>query len=340
MESALTTTPPIRPASSCARADLPLAVGPAIRTAFLMGSTLSPDSSMPLVATLISRPETASLSPALAARAAAAIGASGLDWLAEGIACDLALPAGLAVEDAAGSLRDAVGGEPVDIAVQESAGRRKRILIADMDSTMIDQECIDELADIAGFKAHVAEITRRSMNGEIAFEPALRERVALLKDLPVAVIDKVIAERITLAAGGPTLIATMNAAGAHCALVSGGFTAFTAPIAKMLGFGEHRGNTLLVSGERLAGAVEEPILGRTAKADALTDISGRLGLTPADAIAVGDGANDLDMLQLAGTGVALHAKPAVAAQASIRIDHGDLTALLFIQGYRMSEFAR
>jgi phosphoserine phosphatase len=203
---------------------------------------------------------------------------------------------------------------------------------------MIDQECIDELAGEIGVKDYVADITARSMNGEIAFEPALRERVALLKGIEASVIARIIEERLTLASGGKTLVATMRAGGAWTALVSGGFDAFTTPIAEKLGFHENFANRLIETEGRLTGEVREPILGRAAKAEALERLCLRLGLTPADAIAVGDGANDLDMLRLAGTGVALHAKPAVAAQARIRIDHGDLTALLYLQGYRQSEF--
>jgi phosphoserine phosphatase len=214
------------------------------------------------------------------------------------------------------------------------------MLIADMDSTMIDQECIDELADALGIKAEVAAITARAMNGEIAFEPALRERVLLLRDLPVATIGEVIEKRITLAAGGRELVQTMKKNGAATALVSGGFTAFAERIAAMLGFDEVLANRLLEEGGRLTGAVAEPILGRRAKAEALVSIAARHGLSPADALAVGDGANDLDMIRLAGSGVALHAKPIVAAEAPMRVDHGDLTALLYIQGYRRSEFAR
>ena len=180
---------------------------------------------------------------------------------------------------------------------------------------MIDQECIDELADEVGIKEHVAAITARSMNGEIAFEPALRERVALLKGLDATVVDAIIAKRITLASGGRELVATMKKHGAWTALVSGGFDVFTSRIGAKLGFDENRANRLIETDGKLAGAVAEPILGRAAKADALNEIAARLGLTPADAIAVGDGANDLDMIRLAGTGVALHAKPAVAAEA-------------------------
>ena len=248
------------------------------------------------------------------------------------------MPENLAAEDAAALLREALASEPIDIVVQDTAGRKKKILIADMDSTMIDQECIDELAEEIGVKDHVAAITARSMNGEIAFEPALRERVALLKGLDASVIARIIEGRLTLASGGKALVATMRAHGAWTALVSGGFDAFTSRIAAKLGFHENSANRLIEEDGRLAGEVAEPILGRAAKAEALTRIAAARGLTPADAIAVGDGANDLDMLRLAGAGVALHAKPAVAAEARIRIDHGDLTALLYLQGYRQSEF--
>jgi phosphoserine phosphatase len=293
---------------------------------------------MSLIATLISSP--GRLTPAIGTMAMEAVGASTIGWLAERTACEFALPEGADAETAELRLREALAAEPVDVVVQPAAGRRKRILIADMDSTMIDQECIDELADEIGMKDHIAAITRRAMNGEIAFEPALRERVLLLKGLPVAVIAQVLEKRITLAAGGRELIATMKTNGAHTALVSGGFTAFTGPVAARLGFDENIANRLLEENGKLAGKVAEPILGRQAKADALVKIAARLGLTPADAMAVGDGANDLDMIRLAGSGVALHAKPSVAAEARIRIDHGDLTALLYIQGYRQSEFAR
>ncbi|MET0749371.1 MAG: phosphoserine phosphatase SerB [Rhizobium sp.] len=293
---------------------------------------------MAFVATLIANPSNPVLASRLAERAADAVNAAGLYWLADGIACDIALKDGTDLAAAEAKLRTAIGGAPIDLVLQDVETRRKKLLIADMDSTMIAQECIDELAAEVGLKDRVAAITARAMNGEIAFEPALRERVALLKGLPITVVDDVIAKRITLTPGGPQLIATMKAKGFYTALVSGGFTVFTSRIAATLGFDENRANTLLEEDGALTGFVAEPILGMQAKVDALTDIAATLGISTDEALAVGDGANDLGMLQLAGSGVALHAKPAVAAQAKMRIDHGDLTALLYLQGYRKTDF--
>lgn len=293
---------------------------------------------MAFVATLIANPSNPVLTAAIGEHAAKSAGASGLYWLADGIACDIVLRDDADPVAAAEEIGEAIDGLPLDLVVQLSETRRKSILIADMDSTMIGQECIDELAAEVGLKERVAAITARAMNGEIAFEPALIERVGLLKGLPLSVIDSVIESRITMTPGGATLIATMRARGFHTALVSGGFTVFTGPIAAKLGFHEHRSNRLVVVDGVLTGEVEEPILGRQAKVDALEEIAARLGLTPDDAIAVGDGANDLGMIGIAGSGVALHAKPSVAAEARFRIDHGDLTALLYMQGYRKSDF--
>jgi len=263
---------------------------------------------------------------------------AGLYWLADGIACDIALKDGTDGKAALDKIRSVIGDLAIDAAVQTAETRRKKILIADMDSTMIGQECIDELAAEVGLKDKVSEITARAMNGEIAFEPALRERVGLLKGLPVEVIAQVIDSRITLTPGGRELVATMRANGHYTALVSGGFTSFTSVVAAMIGFDENRANILESEDGVLSGVVREPILGKQAKVDALEEISARLKLDPEDAIAVGDGANDLGMLGRAGSGVALHAKPSVAAEADIRIDHGDLTALLYLQGYRKADF--
>ena len=227
----------------------------------------------------------------------------------------------------------------VDLIVQPEEGRRKMMLLADMDSTMIQQECIDELAAEAGVGDRVAAITAAAMNGELDFDGALRERVGLLKGLPESVIDEVLDKRITLMPGGQELVATMKANGAYAALVSGGFTAFTEAIAEKLGFDENRANTLISKDGLLTGDVGMPILGKQAKVDALEEITARLGISESDVLAVGDGANDLGMLKRAGTGVALHAKPSVAAQCDVRVNFGDLTALLYLQGYARDAFS-
>jgi len=291
-----------------------------------------------LVATLVANPLQPAVTDDIVAEAARALGQeTERAVLARGIAADLTVPAsadGRAVEE---RLRAALEGAPIDIIVQPAGGRRKRLFLADMDSTMIGQECIDELADFVGLRAEVSEITERAMRGEIAFEPALRERVALLKDLPVNVVDEIIASRITLTPGGRALVQTMRANGGYACLVSGGFTLFTGPVAAKIGFDEHRSNQLIVEGEKLAGKVEEPILGREAKLATLVELRKRFGLKRQDTMAVGDGANDLAMLGEAGLGVAFRAKPAVAAAAHARIDHADLSALLYVQGYRQEE---
>ncbi|MGC2712283.1 MAG: phosphoserine phosphatase SerB, partial [Pseudolabrys sp.] len=219
----------------------------------------------------------------------------------------------------------------IDIVVQPVAARRKKLFLADMDSTMIRQECIDELADYVGLKAHVAAITERAMRGDIAFEPALRERVALLEGLPISVIEEVLRDRIRLTPGGKTLVATMRANGAVTCMVSGGFTLFTDRIAAMIGFDKSRANRLtLLDGHKLAGKVADPVFGRDGKRAALIELRQDLGLAINDTMAIGDGANDLDMILEAGLGVAYHAKPKIAATAPAHIDHGDLTALLYV----------
>ena len=284
------------------------------------------------IASLIAKP--GALDPALVDNLRNAMGGGVATWLSPDESAEFPLPSAPANLD---DLRRSVA-DMADLNVFAAEGRRKAMLLADMDSTMIQQECIDELAEEAGVGAHVKDITARAMNGELDFEGALTERVALLKGLPASVIDSVIESRITLMPGGPELLATMKANGSYCALVSGGFTAFTARVAGMLGFDENRANTLHVENDALTGTVAHPILGREAKVQALEEITARLGLTDSDVLAVGDGANDLGMLQRAGMGVALHAKPSVQAQSAFRVNHGDLTALLYLQGYAKSEF--
>ena len=288
------------------------------------------------IATLLTHPDRPILDRAAVESLRNAWGGGDAVWLNPGVAAEFAIPGVPANRWDAWQALQAIG---IDLVVQKAEGRRKRLLIADMDSTMIEQECIDELADEAGVGAYVASITARAMNGELDFDAALKERVGLLKGLPVAVIDRVLQHRITLMSGGPELLATMKAHGAYAALVSGGFTAFTSKIAGLLGFDENRANTLLTTGDVLSGAVAMPILGKAAKLAALEEIATRLGIDPSEAIAVGDGANDLAMLHRAGTGVALHAKAIVAAECDCRVNHGDLTALLYIQGYAHAEFA-
>ena len=234
--------------------------------------------------------------------------------------------------------REAFKDSPIDINLVP-AGAAKHLLIADMDSTMIEQECIDELADYAGKRAEISDITERAMRGELDFEDALRERVAMLKGVSQSALQETFDQKISLTPGARTLVMTMNKRGAVTALVSGGFTFFTARVADATGFQMTQANILEISDGALTGDVKEPIFGRAAKLEALIKISEDNGISPNEAIAVGDGANDLSMLERAGLGVAFHAKPAVAEAADVRIDHGDLTALLYLQGIKQSEFA-
>ena len=290
-----------------------------------------------LVVTLVADPVKAGLSEATLDRAAQALG--GVErrrWLGEGVAADLVFTGELAPKRAA--LEQALANEKVDVIVQPLARRSKRLLVADMDSTLIGQECVDELADFAGVGDRVAAVTERAMRGEVAFAPALRERVALLAGLAETVIDDVLRNRIRLNPGARTLARTMRAKGARVVIVSGGFRQFTRAIRERLGADEDRANTLMIEGGRLTGKVVEPILGEGAKLAALKEIAAGMGLELDDTLAVGDGANDLAMLEAAGLGVAYRAKPKVAARAHARIEHSDLTALLYAQGFMRKDF--
>ncbi|HVX78883.1 MAG TPA: phosphoserine phosphatase SerB [Bradyrhizobium sp.] len=294
---------------------------------------------MSLVATLICNPADPVLDSTVIDGALAILPSPGTpQWLFEEVAVDIPFAGSEDVGAITERLRQARGDLPVDVVVQPQLDRRKKLFLADMDSTMIGQECVDELADFVGLKAHVAGITERAMRGEIAFEPALRERVALLKGLSVNVIDEVLKSRITPTPGGRELVMTMRAHGAYTCLISGGFTLFTNAVAAGIGFQENRANVLKVEDGKLSGEVAEPILGRAAKLATLIELREAFDLDNIDTLAVGDGANDLGMIEAAGLGVAYHAKPAVAAAAHVRIDHGDLTALLYLQGYRRDEF--
>jgi len=260
-----------------------------------------------------------------------------LDWLNPGIACDIRAPE---APDPAAIARAMIGDAPIDVALVPAAGRRKKLLIADMDSTMIQEECIDELADAIGIKPEIAAITERAMRGELDFEAALKTRVALLKGLNREAIEAVRREKITLTPGGRALIQTMRAYGAYTALISGGFTFFADHFMKRIGFDEATANVLEFDGDVLTGTVAMPIVDKGTKLRRLETLTRERGIWADETMAVGDGANDLDMIRASGLGVAFHAKPAVAAAAKVRIDHGDLTALLYLQGYNEDEFVR
>jgi phosphoserine phosphatase len=295
-----------------------------------------------LVATLVSDPDRPSLSADVLKAAAAALPAPPApDIIDPDIAADLVFEASQnELSSVRTRLEEAVGDRPVDVVLQPLATRRKSLFVADMDSTMIGQECIDELAAYVGLKEKVSAITERAMRGELAFEPALRERVALLAGLPLDVVSDIIAQVITITPGARTLVRTMATAGVHTALVSGGFTDFTGPIAALIGFHEHHANRLGLDGNILTGTVTEPILGRAAKKATLVGLREALGLPREATLAIGDGANDLAMIEEAGLGIAYRAKPAVAEAADARLDHADLTALLYAQGYRPEAFIR
>src|SRR5437868_841131 len=295
MESVLMTMPPVFCASSSASADLPLAVGPAISTALFPKRECA---CMSLVATLICNPVNPALDSTIVDGALAVLPSPGkAQWLFDEVAVDIPFTGSEDIKAIETRLRQARGDLPIDIVVQPAAFRRKKLFLADMDSTMIGQECIDELADFAGLKAHVAGITERAMRGEIEFEPALRERVALLKELPVSVVDEVLAKRITPTPGGRKLVATMRANGAWTCLISGGFTLFTNAVAAKIGFQENRANQLKIRDGKLTGEVLEPIVGRAAKLATLLELRESFDLDDIDTLVTGDGANDLGMIQ-------------------------------------------
>jgi phosphoserine phosphatase len=293
------------------------------------------------VVTLISAPGMKRIMPEAAEAARQAMiqaggRPDGLDWLCPDVACDIPFDAAPAL-DAEAAVRGAIGTAPIDVVVQPAQNRRKRLLIADMESTMIQNEMVDELARLVGVGDKVADITRRAMNGEIEFRPALRERAALLGGLEATLLKRM-RKTIVFTPGARTLVGTMKANGAATALVSGGFKVYSKWVKKKLGFDKHFANDLIVRDGIVTGELAEPVMGREGKLEALDQMATKHGLTRADALAIGDGANDLMIVTAAGTGVAYHAKPSVAAQATARIDHGDLTAALFVQGYRRSEF--
>ena len=286
--------------------------------------------------TVIAGPGAAGVLPDLVAALATALPLAGApDWLAPGAACDLRL-AGTDWQAAEASARRAIGDAAIDVVVQPPAGRRKRVLVADLESTIIENEMLDELADFIGRRAHVAEITRRAMNGELDFVAALAERIALLQGLPESVLDEA-AARIRLMPGARALVATLRAAGVRTALVSGGFTVFAERVAGELGFDRVVANRLEIADGRVAGTVRAPLVTGDTKRDTLLALAEECAVARSATLAVGDGANDLPMLGAAGLGIAFRAKPAVAAAARWRIDHADLTALLYAQGYRQRE---
>jgi phosphoserine phosphatase len=293
------------------------------------------------VLSLIAAESKAPLSSSEVDRARRALASAGAapgapEWLSAAEACEI--PFDGEPGPARSAVRAALAGRPLDVNVLPREMRRKRLLLADMDSTLIEQECLDELAAEVGLRAEVAAITERAMRGDIEFEPALRERVALLAGLSTSVATAILGERIRIRPGAALLVGTMRAHGAHTMLISGGFTAFAEPLGKRIGFHEHRANRLEFASGTFTGIVAEPILGRHATEEALDELTERLGLEPAETLAVGDGANDIGMIRRAGLGVAYRAKPTLRRAAGAEIDHADLTGVLFLQGYRREEF--
>ena len=291
------------------------------------------------VLTLIGNLESVPLEPVHIERVCRRLATTGeTDWLAEGEACDLFVDSLLSTAAIAEQARDALSGSAIDTVCTSIEGRRKKLLISDMDSTVIDQECIDELGDAIGIGSQIREITATVVNGDISFSDALRKRLALMIGMDRRLLKSVYEERISLKAGARTLVQTMRHHGAFCILVSGGFSYFTHRIAERIGFHDHQGNELAFEDGKLTGQVLEPILGRSAKLDTLKSLCDDKGLAPSDVLAVGDGANDIKMVEAAGLGVAFHGSESLRKRANARIDHGDLTALLYIQGFRKSEF--
>jgi phosphoserine phosphatase len=291
------------------------------------------------VLTLIGNMESMPLEPVHIERVYRRLATTGeTDWLAEREACDLFIDSLLSAVDIAEQARDALSGTAIDTVCTSIEGRRKKLLISDMDSTVIDQECIDELGDAIGVGSQIREITVAVVNGDISFSDALRKRLALMIGMERRLLKSVYEERISLKAGARTLVQTMRHHGAFCILVSGGFSFFTRRIAERIGFHDHQGNELAFEDGKLTGKVLEPILGRSAKLNTLRSLCDEKGLEPSDVLAVGDGANDIKMIEAAGLGVAFHGSDSLRKQANARIDHGDLTALLYIQGFRKSEF--
>jgi phosphoserine phosphatase len=290
------------------------------------------------ILSLIAAPSSPVLDGQLVSRIARELpGADAPRWLSENEAAEIPFTTTAPTADLLAHIRSFLTDFAIDANILSANARRKKLLVADMDSTMIEQECIDELAAVLDLKKHVSAITERAMRGEIAFEPALRERVALLKDLELSRLEDVLRNHITLMDGAKTLVRTMKANGAYTALVSGGFTLFTGPVSQDIGFDEHTSNTLGLENDRLTGTVGSPIIGREAKRERLIALRTQFGLNINETLSVGDGANDLDMIHESGLGVAFRAKPAVSASADASILHGDLTALLYLQGYTRNE---
>ncbi len=289
--------------------------------------------------TLIANMDSMTLEPVHIERVYQRLATTGeVDWLADREACDLFIESPLSAVDIAGQARDALSGTAIDAVCASIERRRKKLLISDMDSTVIDQECIDELGDAIGVGSRIRKITAAVVAGEMSFSDALRKRLALMKGMDRSFLKRVYEERISLKAGARTLVRTMRHHGAFCILVSGGFSFFTRRIAERIGFHDHQGNELAFEDGKLTGEVLEPILGRTAKLATLTGLCDERGLEPFDVLAVGDGANDIKMIEAAGLGVAFHGSDNLKKHANACIDHGDLTALLYAQGFRKSEF--